>query len=1021
MASPTQLVTKAFATNPAADLRTALDDFNNVLTDEERVRYRNLSVQPAAEHVIQFIKDLDKNAEQMDKRNIGVRVGQFAVSAARFFSVADTVAGYNAEIGSLVWGGLKFSLTAAGSVAGYRNRVSEIFMEIGILSSRLKMHETLHTDNALVQAACFSFYAAVVRLYAQIVLSLRRSSIWAIFTPADAEFADQMKAVKSAGDYVKEASTWAANRSSVAATKATALRRDTRDLARLRHRFAKLPSVIEVASRYLGVIAQRMPHTAEWFVKDGDFLIWSKKTESTNLLCYGSLGCGKSIIMASIVEHLVALTLPDLCVCYYFCIADDTITMDDNTIVRTIAHQMLQPFIHSASSGELERLYNQARLASLETMEQIVFERLVSGRVYVVVVDGLDQCTTTVRGKVLKFLHALSWKNTVCIKIALSTRNGFEELANQSWRPFSRMTVSAQQNSADIQHYVDISIDNRQAEIVTSNPDLIERIRELSKAESEGNFLWVRLFLEDIYACHNVNEIRRALDEPPKGIRDLTNRLWSRARASELAERLVQRSSVALRPFTIHECKELLSIEPFQRELEVDSLIGDISKLVRDCHGLLFIEDIDESVHIVHHSVQTHLFNLSQDETGNAHRALGFGCLTYLTFSNFKRDIIAANKAPEAAFELPTPTSILGSTLNGTALARHVGKRFTKVSSHARVGSSTLIPRSWLGDLTTDQRQASKSIVTFPFLDYASMFWVNHLQHVEADKKYGLIQHYLDKVVLCVFDASTPASRPWQINQQANPHDHAQLLDWALQHDTPMLIQSWIRHIEARSPNFWYDFIVADAVSSQQSFLKVVRYALASKWFALVDDLVQLTLKRSIRSRLMQSSRGTANICQMLTALAGADNTHSLDVAVPNFMSILGRRRLEALQGSLSHAAEKCKLDGILILRAWCASDEEFPTAASFALRNAAASGSLEIVNKLLKFGADVNDKDPYGCAALQTASAMGHLTIVQRFIEAGANVNATDSRGWSALSQATTNGHVAIQELLIGAGASPR
>jgi len=108
------------------------------------------------------------------------------------------------------------------------------------------------------------------------------------------------------------------------------------------------------------------------------------------------------------------------------------------------------------------------------------------------------------------------------------------------------------------------------------------------------------------------------------------------------------------------------------------------------------------------------------------------------------------------------------------------------------------------------------------------------------------------------------------------------------------------------------------------------------------------------------------------------------------------------------------------------------------ALLEACRKGQVEVVESLLKKGADVNAREVLpqpendeetiptdwdeeaGGTALILASAAGSSGVVELLLRAGADVNAIDERGWSAILRASYFGHVGIVRALIEAGAAP-
>ncbi|XP_010223733.1 PREDICTED: kinase D-interacting substrate of 220 kDa, partial [Tinamus guttatus] len=86
----------------------------------------------------------------------------------------------------------------------------------------------------------------------------------------------------------------------------------------------------------------------------------------------------------------------------------------------------------------------------------------------------------------------------------------------------------------------------------------------------------------------------------------------------------------------------------------------------------------------------------------------------------------------------------------------------------------------------------------------------------------------------------------------------------------------------------------------------------------------------------------------------------------------------------------------------------------------AAEQGNLEIVQELLKKGANCNLEDADNWTALISASKEGHVDIVEELLNYNVSLEHRDLGGWTALMWAAYKGRTEVAELLLEKGANP-
>ncbi|XP_072540584.1 kinase D-interacting substrate of 220 kDa B isoform X4 [Salminus brasiliensis] len=86
----------------------------------------------------------------------------------------------------------------------------------------------------------------------------------------------------------------------------------------------------------------------------------------------------------------------------------------------------------------------------------------------------------------------------------------------------------------------------------------------------------------------------------------------------------------------------------------------------------------------------------------------------------------------------------------------------------------------------------------------------------------------------------------------------------------------------------------------------------------------------------------------------------------------------------------------------------------------AAEQGSLEIVQELIRRGANVNLDDVDCWSALISAAKEGHVEVVKELLDSSAYIEHRDMGGWTALMWAAYKGRVEVTKVLLENGANP-
>jgi len=104
------------ALSPAKQLNDAVEDFQKILTEDQRTKLKEIKSIPDADAVLVFTAELDYSRQDRKGRSIATRLHSVLQSVRDFSAVIDTFVSSNPEIAALVWGSVKLTIQVCYAV-----------------------------------------------------------------------------------------------------------------------------------------------------------------------------------------------------------------------------------------------------------------------------------------------------------------------------------------------------------------------------------------------------------------------------------------------------------------------------------------------------------------------------------------------------------------------------------------------------------------------------------------------------------------------------------------------------------------------------------------------------------------------------------------------------------------------------------------------------------------------------------------------------------------------------------------
>ncbi|KAI9862582.1 MAG: hypothetical protein M1813_004434, partial [Trichoglossum hirsutum] len=369
---------------------------------------------------------------------------------------------------------------------------------------------------------------------------------------------------------------------------------------------------------------ERIPGTCEWFTNHSRFHNWNGERKSSLLWVSADPGCGKSVLVKHLVDHILPST-DKRTTCYFFFKDDFTDQKSATNAVCAILRQLFLARPHLLRDSILDRFdadgdkFIQSFHDLWNTFTSVAADR--NAGELVCILDALDECQDSDRSQLIRAVRNLyvAGSNKFCLKFLLTSRpydhirREFRGLENRL--PTIHLSGEDEVEIEKISREIDLVIQNRVEDIGRKKSlEPIERtfLQEQLTLVSNRTYLWVSLTLDVIENTSGFTKgnVRRAIRQIPQTVDDAYSRILDRSSDTEKARRLLHIVTAATRPLSLDEMSLTLAIEESHRSY--DDVMQELEPeerfrvTLRELCGL-FVVIIDAKIYLLHQTAKEFL------------------------------------------------------------------------------------------------------------------------------------------------------------------------------------------------------------------------------------------------------------------------------------------------------------------------------------------------------------------------------------------------------------------------------
>ncbi|KAE8371840.1 Pfs, NACHT and ankyrin domain protein [Aspergillus bertholletiae] len=311
---------------------------------------------------------------------------------------------------------------------------------------------------------------------------------------------------------------------------------------------------------------KRQEGTGIWFLESNPFQEWKTGTRQ-HLWLHGIPGCGKTVLSATIINHLnQQLNSSHVILDFFFDFTDQNKQSLDN-LVRSLVAQLYSRCENSRK--ELDTLFSSYEQGRRQPSQESLIVTFLQMANYVpkiqVVIDALDECTT--RKDLLLWMENLARSGSTRFHLLVTSRKEEDiESELKRWlRQEDLFSIQQDPVNHDIRTYIHKRLQyDRGFERWHSEPSVQDEIETELMKKADGMFRWATCQLDILQKCLDLRMLRQSLGSLPNTLQETYARILAGIDEDYrlYAIRLLQFLTYSERPLTIQEAVDVIVVDP---------------------------------------------------------------------------------------------------------------------------------------------------------------------------------------------------------------------------------------------------------------------------------------------------------------------------------------------------------------------------------------------------------------------------------------------------------------------------